>query len=47
MKGFDRVSNLLAERYPPIELSSCKLCKEPCVDDLCKACQLLGKINTT
>jgi uncharacterized protein (TIGR00269 family) len=47
MKGFDRISNLLAERYPPIELSSCKLCKEPCVENLCKACQLLGKINTT
>jgi uncharacterized protein (TIGR00269 family) len=47
MNGFDSISDLLARSYPPIELSSCKLCNEPCVEDLCKACQLVGKINTT
>jgi uncharacterized protein (TIGR00269 family) len=45
MDGFNRISDLLADRYPPMRLSSCKLCKEPCVEDLCKACQLLGRIN--
>jgi uncharacterized protein (TIGR00269 family) len=45
ISGFSRISDLLADCYPPMKLSSCRLCKEPCVEDLCKACQLLGKIN--
>lgn len=45
MKGFDRISELLAMRYPPMELSSCSLCGDPCVGDLCKACQLLNKLK--
>lgn len=47
MKGFDSITSLLAKRYPPMDLSSCKFCKEPCVEDLCKACQLLGRFGAT
>lgn len=46
MKGFDCLSGLLAMRYPPMELSSCGLCGEPCVGELCKACQLLNRLKT-
>ena len=46
MKGFDSLSGLLAVRYPPMKLSSCGLCSEPCVGDLCKACQLLNRLKT-
>jgi uncharacterized protein (TIGR00269 family) len=47
MKGFYSLSDLLAMRYPPMDLSSCSLCGEPCVDGLCKACQLLNRIKST
>ena len=47
MKGFYGLSDLLAMRYPPMDLSSCSLCGEPCVDGLCKACQLLNRIKST
>lgn len=46
MKGFDSISESLAKRYPPIVLSSCKQCFEPCVGDLCKACQLLDRMRS-
>lgn len=45
MKGFDSISGMLTKRYPPTELSSCKLCGEPCIGDLCKACLLLGRLK--
>lgn len=44
VKGFDSLSDLLAVRYPPMELSTCKICGEPCVKDSCKACKLLGRL---
>jgi uncharacterized protein (TIGR00269 family) len=46
MRGFDSLSGLLGARYPPMELSSCGLCGEPCVGALCKACQLLNRLKT-
>jgi uncharacterized protein (TIGR00269 family) len=47
ISGFSRISNLLTDRYPPMRLSSCEQCKEPCVENSCKACQLLGKIASS
>jgi hypothetical protein len=44
MKGFDSLSDLLAMRYPSMELSPCNICGEPCVKDSCKACQLLSRL---
>ena len=29
-----------------MELGKCQCCREPCVKDLCKACELLGKLKT-
>ena len=28
-----------------MELGKCQRCSEPCVKDLCKACELLGKLK--
>jgi uncharacterized protein (TIGR00269 family) len=46
MEGFYSLSDLLAMRYPPKELSSCSFCGEPCVSGLCKACQLLNRLKS-
>lgn len=45
LEGYERVLKLADGRWAQMDLSSCKICGEPCVKDLCKACELLAKMN--
>ena len=44
VRGFESISGPLAKKYNQVDLASCRLCGEPCVDELCKACQLLERM---
>ncbi|MHC1635457.1 MAG: TIGR00269 family protein [Candidatus Methanospirareceae archaeon] len=43
LRGFEKIIELVRANYPQIELSACKICGEPCIGDVCKACVLLGR----
>ncbi len=43
MQGFERVSELGKGKWAQIDLGACLECGEPCVKDLCKACELLER----
>ncbi len=45
LKGFERFSELAGSEWTQMELASCGICGEPCVKDVCKACELLGKLK--
>jgi uncharacterized protein (TIGR00269 family) len=45
LDGYERVLELAGDRWTQKDLSSCRICGEPCVGDLCKACELLGKLR--
>jgi uncharacterized protein (TIGR00269 family) len=45
LEGYERVLRLADGRWAQIDLSSCRICGEPCVNDLCKACELLAKLK--
>jgi len=45
LKGFGAISGLAADRYPQMDLSRCRLCGEPCVKDICKACELDARLK--
>jgi uncharacterized protein (TIGR00269 family) len=45
LEGYEKVLKLADGRWAQIDLSSCKVCGEPCVKDLCKACELLAKLK--
>lgn len=45
LEGYERVLELADGRWAQIDLSSCRICGEPCVKDLCKACELLEKLR--
>lgn len=45
LEGYERVLRLADGRWAQMDLSSCKICGEPCVKDLCKACELLEKLK--
>jgi uncharacterized protein (TIGR00269 family) len=47
LDGYERVLEIAGDRWVQKDLSSCKICGEPCVRDLCKACELLGKLKKT
>ncbi len=42
--GHERLVELYGQRYPRINLSSCRICGEPCVGDACKACEISARI---
>ena len=44
LNSYDGLKDLLIEKFPPSELSSCKLCGEPTSQKICKACILKKKI---
>lgn len=41
VRGFEKISDAIKGSYPQVELSMCKVCGEPCIGDVCKACALL------
>jgi uncharacterized protein (TIGR00269 family) len=45
LDGYERVLELAGDRWMQKDLSSCRICREPCVKDLCKACELLGTLR--
>ncbi len=45
LDGYERVLELADGRWAQMDLSSCRICGEPCVRDLCKACELQAKLK--
>ncbi len=45
LEGYERVLELADGRWAQMDLSSCRICGEPCVRDLCKACELQAKLK--
>lgn len=45
MLGFERVLEHAATGWTQMDLASCRICGEPCVKNICKACELLGKLK--
>ncbi len=45
MKGFEGVLERSASGWTQMDLASCEICGEPCVKNICKACELLGNLN--
>lgn len=45
LKGFERVMELASSEWTQMDLAACGICGEPCVKDVCKACELLGKLK--
>lgn len=43
LRGFEKILKSAEDRPAVTPLSSCSICLEPSVGDLCKACQLLGR----
>jgi len=42
---FEKISNLLLNSMPPLQLKECKYCGEPSVKDVCRACELLEELG--
>lgn len=45
LNGFEKVTELAGSEWTQMDLASCGICGEPCVKDVCKACELLGKLK--
>jgi uncharacterized protein (TIGR00269 family) len=45
MRGFEKLVERALGRPFQVDLGTCCKCGEPCVEDLCKACELLAKLN--
>lgn len=45
LEGYERVLELAGDRWAQMDLSSCGICGEPCVKDICKACELEAKLK--
>ncbi len=47
LRMFDRIREYLPENLGEVQLESCEICGEPSTGRLCRACQLLEKIDIT
>ena len=45
VRGFEKMTARAQGSYAQMQLASCRLCGEPCVKELCKACELLGQLK--
>lgn len=45
LKSYDRIKDILLEKYPPVILNKCLKCKEPTSQKICKACSLKDKVK--
>lgn len=45
LQGFEKISELANYKWAQIDLHACSRCGEPCVNDSCKACELLEKLE--
>ncbi|MGQ0796908.1 MAG: TIGR00269 family protein [Methanobacteriota archaeon] len=46
VSGYDRMRPLLEAEWPPTALRPCARCGEPTAHDVCKACELKGRLAT-
>ncbi len=45
LQGFEKISEMAKGRWAQIDLGACRKCGEPCVKELCKACELMGRLG--
>ena len=45
LSGYDRIRDVLQERFPPAHLNACARCGEPTVNAVCKACELRERLG--
>lgn len=45
LNSYDNLKEILLKKYPPANLSKCKICGEPTSQELCKACILKKKLK--
>lgn len=45
LQGFEKIARTAGGNWAQMELGKCHECGEPCVKELCKACELLGKLK--
>ena len=45
MQGFEKIAEMPSGNWAQMELGKCHECGEPCVQDRCKACELLGRLR--
>jgi uncharacterized protein (TIGR00269 family) len=45
MLGFEKLAEMAKGMRTQVDLRACRKCGEPCVENLCKACELLGIIK--
>jgi uncharacterized protein (TIGR00269 family) len=46
LQSYDSISKALLDSYPPAELNECKKCKEPTMDKICKACNMILELES-
>jgi uncharacterized protein (TIGR00269 family) len=46
VQGFEKTVERAQGSYAQMELAACQQCDEPCVKELCKACELLGFLRS-
>ena len=46
VQGFEKIAKRAQGSFSQMELAACRLCGEPCVKELCKACELLGHLRS-
>ncbi len=44
VQGFEKIAAKAQGSYAQMDLAVCRECGEPCVKELCKACELLGRL---
>jgi uncharacterized protein (TIGR00269 family) len=45
LQGFERIAGIDHGKWANIDLASCGICGEPCVKEICKACELRNRLN--
>lgn len=45
LQGYERILKLAGNKWVQADLSYCRICGEPCVQDMCKACELLDRLK--
>jgi uncharacterized protein (TIGR00269 family) len=44
VQGFEKIAAKAQGSYAQMDLAACRKCGEPCVKELCKACELLERL---
>jgi uncharacterized protein (TIGR00269 family) len=46
VQGFEKILAMVQGSYSQMDLAACRKCGEPCVKELCKACELLEELRS-